>query len=273
MAFNWTASAIKGAGLWDQLDRLDDIGGYVESELDTLRGEVASGSQFTPFTVAGQWGQAGVDQSGNLTLAGTPQEQAMAQDRATQSNMFYDLAADPEGIAGISQGVYDDLRAMQMPEEQRAMSSQEQRLFAQGRGGMTTNQYGGAPEQLALQKAIGENRNAAAASAWQFGQQQQAQNAALGSQYQTAQYMPQAQMLNTLNPALQANQLVQAGQLAGSNLGAQLGLGQITSQVNTEKVRAELLGNLFNDVSAGVATSGADPVGSIFGKIFEQFGF
>lgn len=268
MSWNWTSTAIKGAGLWDQLDRLDDQGAYIEGELDAMRDQYTDATKFTPFTVAGPYASSTMSADG-LEMNIAEDELARSQARAGQSDAFFNQASG--GAQQYQQGVYDDIRAMQMPEEQRAMAAQEQRLLAQGRGGMRSNQYGGSPEQLAMQKAIGENRNAASAQAWQFGQQQQAQDANLGQMFQTAQYMPQAQALNMLNPALQGAQLQQAGQLAGANIGAQLGLGQIQSQVNTEQIRANMLGNLFNDLGNTAATEGFDPIKTIFDKIIGGF--
>jgi len=268
MAFNWTGSIIKGAGMWDQLDRLDEQGSYIESELDQMRDDYTDATKFTPFTVAGPYASSTMSADG-LQMNISAEEMARSGNRATQSDQFFNQAAG--GYDQYQQGVYDDIRSTQMPEEQRAMAAQEQRLLAQGRGGMRTNQYGGSPEQLAMQKAIGENRNAASSQAWLMGQQQQAQDANLGQMFQTAQYMPQAQALNMLNPALQGAQLQQAGQLAGANIGAQLGLGQVQSQVNTEQIRANMLGNLFNDIGNAAATEEFDPVKTIFNEIIEGF--
>lgn len=70
----------------------------------------------------------------------------------------------------MQQDLYNQARAVQSPEEERQRLALEERLLAQGRGGVQTAMYGGTPEQLAMEKAIGENRNAAWANA--FGQSQ-----------------------------------------------------------------------------------------------------
>lgn len=260
--FNWTGAAISGAGLWDQLDRYDDIGGFIDEELTALGDQVQQGSQFQPFGVAGQFGGAQVDGNGNITYASNAAEAANAEARGQQAGMFFDQAAG--GYDAYQQDVYDSVRAMQMPEEQRQQSQLESRLQAQGRGGITSNQYGGSPEQLAMAKAIGENMNNAAFQAIEQGRAQQMQDANLGGMYQTAQYMPQAQMQNMFNQGLQGAQLVQAGQLGGNNLAAQIGLGRINSTVNNEKIRAELMGGLFNQVGGAFTNSNTDPLGGFF---------
>ena len=61
--------------------------------------------------------------------------------------------------------IYDQIRAMQTPEEERQRTALENRLAAQGRLGVQTAQYGGTPEQLALEKAQAEARNQASLQA------------------------------------------------------------------------------------------------------------
>lgn len=263
---NFTSAVINGIGLWDQLDRYDDMNQYVQDELGALSDDIVAGSQFTPFGVAGQFGGAQMDANGNINYQAQGQEAMNAAARQGQANQLFNQAAG--GYDQYQQDAYNDIRAMQMPEEQRAMAAQEQRLFAQGRGGMTTNQYGGSPEQLAMQKAMGENRNAAAVQAYGLGQSQQAQDATLGGLFQAAQYMPQAQMNNMFNQGLQGGQLTQAGQLAGTNAMGQLGLGGIQSQVNTEKIRADLMGGLFQQIGGAANDTGFDPLKSIFERFF-----
>ena len=75
--------------------------------------------------------------------------------------------ADPQAL---QQMLYEQNRAVQSPEEQRQRLLMEERMLAQGRGGVRTAAYGGSPEQLAMEMAIGENRNKAFADA--FGQSQ-----------------------------------------------------------------------------------------------------
>lgn len=61
--------------------------------------------------------------------------------------------------------IYDQIRAMQTPEEERQRTALENRLAAQGRLGVQTAQYGGTPEQLAFEKAQAEARNQASLQA------------------------------------------------------------------------------------------------------------
>lgn len=76
--------------------------------------------------------------------------------------------------------IYSSIRATQRPEEERQRLALEERLLSQGRLGISTDAYGGTPEQLAMAKAQAEAGNTASLMARQqsMAEQQQAmQNA------------------------------------------------------------------------------------------------
>jgi len=92
------------------------------------------------------------------------------------------------GLGGSTQDMANQLfqtqQAMVTPEQQRQQLALENRLRAQGRLGTTTAMYGGTPEQLAMQKAIEEQRAGSAYSALtnaeQMATSQQARALGLG---------------------------------------------------------------------------------------------
>ena len=63
--------------------------------------------------------------------------------------------------------IYESIRATQLPEEQRQNLALEERLLGQGRLGISTDAYGGTPEQLAMAKAQAEASNTASLMARQ----------------------------------------------------------------------------------------------------------
>ena len=63
--------------------------------------------------------------------------------------------------------IYESIRATQLPEEQRQNLALEERLLGQGRLGISTDAYGGTPEQLAMAKAQAEAGNTASLMARQ----------------------------------------------------------------------------------------------------------
>ena len=105
-----------------------------------------------------------------------------ATDAAISQGMgFMQQAGMP--VAQREQQVFDRIRAAQRPEEERRRLELEERLATQGRLGVTTNLYGGTPEQLALSKAQAEAQNTAMLQAMQQARAEQAQAGALGQQF------------------------------------------------------------------------------------------
>ena len=75
------------------------------------------------------------------------------------------------------QAVYDRLREIRTPQEQRAQGQLDNQLFNQGRSGLQTAAYGGSPEQFALSKAIEEQKSRDALTAMGFAREDAAMEA------------------------------------------------------------------------------------------------
>ena len=169
------------------------------------------------------------------------------------------LRAQYAGLAGQAAGgllqprgdreqeVYQRIRAAQSPEEERQRLSLENRLASQGRLGVSTEQFGGTPEQFALAKAQSEAQNQAALMAMQQAgtEEQQALQRALSLSGQTGQL------------AGTSSQLQSAAQSRASEL-SQLGLSaeQIESRLQSEGLgragQAAGLSGQFRQASSGL---------------------
>ena len=269
MALNFTdlaAGSVIGYGLWDQLDRYDDIAEGIGEGFGDLSNQIIEGTQFTPFSVSGYGGGADVSSTGDINVNLDPTQQAQAQNLTGYAdNLFASAAGDQMGRVGDA---YDRIRATQRPEEERQFLNLEGRLQAQGRAGLASDAYGGSPEMFGFEKARGEAMNSASLAALSEARAQQNQDAMIGTQFQSNAYMPQAQMLNLLNPGLQAAGLSQAGQMAGMNSAAQLGSEAMRGQINAEKIRADLMNNLFQTaggvIGAQGSAAGGDPLKDAF---------
>jgi len=90
------------------------------------------------------------------------------------------------GIAEREQEVYNRIRGLQTPDEERQRLALEERLANQGRLGVQTSMFGGTPEAFALAKAQAEARNQAAFAATEQAQQEQLRRAELGRAFQEA---------------------------------------------------------------------------------------
>jgi hypothetical protein len=96
-------------------------------------------------------------------------------------NQYMGLASqDP---AAREQDIYDSIRAIQEPDEERALESMNADLFGSGRGGMSSAAYGGTPEQHAYYLAQGEAQNQAAYDAMDQAQQEMLNYGSMGEQF------------------------------------------------------------------------------------------
>lgn len=185
-----------------------------------------------------------------------------------------------QGTAQREQDVYNRIRAMQTPEEQRQSMALEERLANQGRLGVRTNMYGGTPEQLALEKAREEAQNQAALMAMQQGQAEQLQQANIGNIYSTlgsnmagtgqgllsgqqalsqgaiqGSYIPQAALLDALQPGLSSAAMAQQGQLTGAGLFGEATMGGLEALLGSGMGQANLIGSVGSGLLGGAGTS------------------
>ena len=203
------------------------------------------------------------------------------------------------GIAGREQSVYDRIRATQMPEEQRQQIALNEQLASQGRTGLRTAQFGGSPEQFAMEKARAEAMNQASLMSINQAEQQRASDLAtatgmfgLGSQasylpsgLQQAQlgniqsslglqYMPEQQLLASMTPGIQLADIAGVGQREGAGLFAEAGAAGLEANLGAQQNRAEGLAGLYNSLinsqgqaaSAGIGAAG-NTTTSLFGNL------
>ena len=254
------------------------------TDLPTYEGgllkEIERQSQFKPFTVTGTnvFGQpaaATISQTGT-ELALSPEEAQLqrsltgfgqyafdllgdpAQREAEQSALIGMLTQDPAQRAAREADIFGRLEAVQAPERERARLQLEERLFGQGRGGVRTSMFGGTPEQLALNKAIEEQRARSAVSAMEQARAEQALQSQqtlqglgefrgrmgllgqLGLQAVPTAYTPQQELLRTLTPQLEASRLASQLQATRLGLGAGVAESAIESQLGFEALRNAL---------------------------------
>lgn len=267
---NLTGTMLTGYGIYDQANRLNNLGNDVVKNTQTLADQATAGTTFKPYTVTSNLGTTGVDQSGGINYNLTPELQQQYQRLLGQSSNLFGQVTQP--MAQREQDVYNRIRATQMPEEQRAQLEMEGRLYNQGRDGISSSMYGGTPEQLAYHKAVQEAQNNASLMALQQARADQAQNANLGGMLQQSAFLPGAQMANLFNPSINTSNLQQTGQIAGQNLSSQLGLGGLEAQVNTEKLRSELMAQLYGTLGSAANNSNFDPLGDGWNWLKGQLG-
>ena len=179
-----------------------EAGEYVPGLADKLSGML----EFQPYTVTsatgGRFGMTQDPESGEMSynLATSPEEQAFQKQAMTDAQMFFGQARAP--VAQREQDVYNRMLTAMSPEQERQRLALEQRMASQGRLGTQTNMYGKTPDEFMFEKAQMEAQNQAMLNAMQFAGQEQQRQAQLGTGMLSAGYVPQAQLLNALQPGM-----------------------------------------------------------------------
>ena len=329
------ASGVGGAAaVTSAYNRLGDIGTAAQQGALGIAQQGLEQTQFQPFTVTsttgGTFGVTPTEGGGvTATMGLSPREQAiqgmlMREAKETFGAPIYGqmmgrqagrqafgLGEEFMGSAGMPTAdreaeVYERIRAVQSPEEQRQRLALEERLAGQGRLGVRTAMFGGTPEQMALSQAQEEARNQAALSAIQQAQAEQMQQGrlaqaftGLGSQLSAQDqallaaqqqrglgalggaYVPQAQLLNVQQAAQLFPQLAQRGQLYGAGLFGEAAMGGLEALLGAGLGQANLMGQLGTGLLTGLATptdsygglgdvlgDAVKGIGGLFGDIF-----
>ena len=231
----------------------------IEDIFDTaLPQATAPDITFKPFTVTGPSGTTRTLADGSTTYSLDPAQQAMADRLFGGAADFYTSAM--QDTAGRETDIYNRIRATQRPEEERQRLGLEERLLAQGRSGITTNQYGGTPEQLAMAKAQAEAQNSAMLTAMQQAQAEQAQQASLGGQFLQQSYAPQASLLSSFAPALDVASMADVARRQQGEYTLEAALANLQGEIGQQTGLASLYGNVYGGLLGGlggILTAGA----------------
>ena len=220
-----------------------------------LAGYIRDQQQFVPYGVTtatgSSFGMATDPVTGEVTYGLNLSE----DERARQQRLF-GLSDDILGQVGGSvqereQAVFDRMMQGMSPEMERQRLALEQRLQAQGRGGVMTNMFGGTPEQLAMAKGQQEALNNAYLNAMQFAGQEQTRLANLGTGLMNQGYVPQTMLLQGITPGMTAaeqrrdQQNIQMGNFADAYVSG------IQAQLAANQARAGMLGGLGTSLAEG----------------------
>ena len=238
-------------------------------------GQAASeASQFKPYTVTSNLATATTTPEGGLGVTLSPEEQA-------RQNQYLQGAQGLLGGLGVgteqaTTDLYNQIRAAQLPEEERARMRMQEGLFTSGRAGLQQAQYGGTGEQFAYEKARQEAMLNAQLGARQQVGAEQLRNLQLGQGLQTAGYNPQNQAIGLFGASQIPAQLASRGQLSGAELQAQgstAGLeGFIRGEDNANNLREIQLKNLLNSVTGSRDPLTGDFGGGLLSSIMDLFG-
>jgi len=173
-------------------------------------------SQFVPFSVTSSLGGMQGTAEGGFDMNLSPEQQAMQDRLFGMSGGFLDeLGGDP---LERQKALYEQLRAIQSPEEERQRLALEERLLGQGRLGLMTDRYGGTPEQFAQSLAQEQARNEAFYNAYGQSQADRQQAYGLASGLMGLGYVPQQQLSELYKTATPTASLAQSGRETGAAL-------------------------------------------------------
>lgn len=201
----------------------------------------------------------------------SPEEKALQTSLLSGASGFFTGAVkDP---AEREQELYDQIRAATAADERMERLGLEERLAAQGRLGVRTAQFGGTPEQLAMERAQQQAMAQARLGAAQQARQEQIQQSQLGGQFLGMGYVPQTQLLAATQPSQQLAALQQQAQLQGSQMFGETAMSGLEARLIAEQARANLLGQTGTGLLSGAFTpQQTSPTASFVGDLVRQFG-
>jgi len=236
----------------DIIDYLKQQGPSLAGQAKTIGQEAAQAAEFQPFAVTTGTGTTQVGPGGAVTqqLAETPQ--------AIQQGLLQQALGQIGGVTPTAQDLFSQMQAMRQPELERQQQALENRLFAQGRGDVTTAAYGGTPEQLAMQKAIQEQQSADLLSAMTTAPSLAGQNIQNIQGLLSAGYLPQAQMTAAMQPAVNLANIAQGAQQGmsealykGGIAGLETQAAADTAVAGLEQARVQSLADALSGLFAG----------------------
>jgi len=214
------------------------FGEEAQAGMAGLAGRAREDTTFKPYTVTSNLGSVAGNAAGGFDVNLSPEQQAMQQQLMAQSQgLFGQVGQDP---AAQQAAIYEQIRATQRPEEERNRLAMQENLFASGRGGISTAQYGGSPEQFAMAKAQAEAQAGASLGARQQALAEQKQSLAGATGLMNAAYNPQQQALSLYGAATPSAGFADIGRRTGTEIGSELELGGLTANIGARDLASRL---------------------------------
>lgn len=242
---------IGGGGLLtkEAYDKLGDVGDTAMDMSQDIGSHAQGMNEFTGYGVTGPGGSTQVGADGSTSMSLNPEQQAYADQALGASSGLMESATGSQ--AGREQDIYERIRAMQQPGEDRQRSALESRQLQQGLMGMSTNQYGGTPAQHAMEMAQAEARNNAAYQAIGEARTQQRQDADMSNLFGQMQYAPQSALLDIFGAGSNAYGYEDVARRSGANLWADAAMGGLDAKLGATLGQGNLMGGLGSSMITG----------------------
>lgn len=231
---------------------------------------VTDALKFNPYTVKSSVGRMDYGDDGTTQMTLNPRGLAYQNQNLDNSMSLLNRAS--ESPLAREQSIYEEMRAMQAPEEQRQYDTMNQNLFSSGRGGMSVGGYGGTPEQHAFGLAQAEARNKAALGAKDFAQKELRNQYEMGSGMGNVAYNPLEALLGATKVGMGNQEMAQRSQLDNASYLAQLGLGAGSLDANYAKIQQQMFGDLISGLSGPASAIGGAIGGGLEGLLSQIIG-
>jgi hypothetical protein len=213
---------IDDRSLQEQLEDIRERQAALMGTAEEYGRESAEIAEFKPYTVASSLGgaQTSVDpETGALSVSidKSPEELALEQDLLGGSATMFERAMADPNVAQAD--LYEQIRAVQRPEEERQALALEERMLSQGRMGLGSATYGGtSPELLAQEQARQEAMLKANLSARTQSLAELSQFGDMGTKMLAGAYTPQTEAIGLLGAGTNVAQLQDLGSRQGASL-------------------------------------------------------
>jgi hypothetical protein len=198
-----------------------------------------AGAEFKPYTVTSGLANIATTPEGGFGINLSPEQQALqAQLQGQAAGLFGQVGQDP---AAQQAAIFEQIRAVQRPEEERQRLALEERMLSQGRLGLSSAAYGGASPELLAQETARQEAMARAslgARTQALAEQEQALRGATG--LLSAGYQPQREALNLLQTSAVPAGFADVGRRTGSQLQSQVGRVGLETGLNYENLANQL---------------------------------
>ncbi len=246
-----------------QREAEEALGKEILSRGQALGTQAVEGSRFQPFSVTSSLGGIQGTAEGGFDMNLSPEQQAIQDRLFGMSGSFLDeLGGDP---LERQQALYEQIRAIQRPEEERQQLALENRLLGQGRLGLMTSQYGGSPEQFAQALAQEQARNEAFYNAYGQSQDDRQQAYNLASGLMGLGYKPQQELGSLYQLATPTAGFAQSGRETGATLQADIEKEALASYLKSKGLSNEMAQKQAEGMLGGVLGAAGTAIGGPIG--------
>ena len=248
------------AGL-DYYQRNEEIGGQENlGNLALQTGQqagrtAAEMAKFQPYTVTGNLATGRTTAEGGLNLELTPEELERQQARFGQAEgLFGQVGVDP---AVAQRELYEQIRSVQRPEEERERLRMQEGLFSGGRGGISQAQYGGSnQEQFGFDLAQAEARNRASLDARTQALAEQQQALGMAGTLTGQAYMPQQEAIGLFGAGNAPASYADAARRQQGSLYGQSALAGLEGMLQAQQLANDMRMGRNQDIRTGLFGSG-----------------